>query len=305
MKLRRSSCLVLMIFAVSFSVYTAYNLKIRLTEDKEGPVIHMETTELSVSVKDGDEVLLKDVTAIDEKDGDVSDSLVIESISEFVAENERYVNYAAFDSDNHVTKISRKIIYTDYEPIRFTLHAPLRFSVSSSANEILRVVGANDCIDGNISDAVDFSDTSNILLSQASDYQVVFEVSNSAGDRQQLPATVTIYKTSDVNNVPQIELKEYLVYTEKGKSLDPKSYLDKVTYSRLEYEVVQSNGTFASAESGISANERENPTVSYDQFVIYDNVDYQTPGVYEIQYSLEDNNSNKGSVNLIVVVEEE
>jgi hypothetical protein len=40
-------------------------------------------------------------------------------------------------------------------------------------------------------------------------------------------------------------------------------------------------------------------------FKITDLVNYQIPGVYEIQYVLDDLDSNRGRVSLIVVVEED
>lgn len=292
-------------FLVSLSIFIMYNVKQAMNAEESGPVFEIEEDVIHVSVQDDQTVLLQGLTAVDSKDGDVTDTIVIESFSNFIGEHERYVNYAAFDSDNHVSKISRKIVYTDYTPIHFTLSAPLSFSSTSSAQDILRVVGATDCLDGDLSDNVNFAEGTKISMSQEAEYQVVFEVANSAGDIQQLPVSVSIYKATAQGMIPKIALKEYLVYTKIGKKLQPKNYLEKVTYQNLEYELTTGTGTFASAEHGISMEERENPTVSYNQFVIYDKVDYTTPGVYSIQYVLEDNASNKGVVNLVVVVEEE
>lgn len=303
--MKKSSWICIGIFLISLGVFGVYNVKAFISRDNLGPVIQMEADEIYISVNDGNDVLLQGVTATDSKDGDVTDSLVVESISEFVSENERYVNYAAFDSNNHVTKTYRKLIYTDYTPIRFSLSAPMSFSSTASAQDVLDVVQAIDCMDGDISDKINFTEGSKITMLQPSDYPVVLEVTNSAGDTQELPVTVTIYKASEQSLLPQISLTDYLVYTKVGQVLDPKVFLESVTYHDIDYTIVDGTGTFATSETGIGAAERENPTVSYDQFAIYDKVDYQTPGVYEIQYTLDDKDSNRGKVNLVVVVEEE
>lgn len=52
--------------------------------DRIGPVITMDQQELTVGLNATDEDFLQGVKAVDENDGDVTDSLVVESVSNFL-----------------------------------------------------------------------------------------------------------------------------------------------------------------------------------------------------------------------------
>lgn len=80
------------------------------TEDKEGPVIIFED-EILYTEGDSEDTLLLDVSATDKKDGDVSDTLMIESIVPLKDEPQIRVVYVAKDDSNNITKISRTIAY--------------------------------------------------------------------------------------------------------------------------------------------------------------------------------------------------
>lgn len=272
--MKKLKWLSLILLVISIAYFAVYNIQAWRTKDDRGPEITMETEEILVSVTDGEEALLEGITAMDAKDGDVTGSVVIESISDFVDANTRYVNYAAFDSDHHVSKASRKVIYTDYTPIRFSMDAPLRFSVTSSGTkELLDGVHAQDCLDGDVSDNVLFSADSVINVNAAGDYAAKLMVQNSAGDEMVLPVTVTIYNTAEESVLPAVQLSQYLVYTPKGSEIDPMSYIVHEEDDQDSYSVIGS-------------------------------VDYNTPGVYEIQCIREDSMGHIGRVDLIVVVEE-
>lgn len=311
--MKKIKWLSLVVLAFSIVAFARYNWTVLKNKDVTGPIIRMEEEQIYVSVDDKDKALLQGMTAVDAKDGDVTDSLVVESISGFVEENKRYVNYAAFDSDNHVTKVSRKMTYTDYKPIHFSLEESLRFpSTSYGSMDILGNVRAQDCLDGDISDRIKFSTDSSVYLYAVGEYDVTLEVTNSAGDTAQLPVTITIYDNTRQNMIPKINLSKYLVYTKKGTPLNPLSYLDTIIYQGTEYAVTEERGTFCVDTSGMSWEElktfqeeqKENPSVSKEKFIVQDNIDYQIPGVYEIKYSLMDDDENIGNVNLVVVVEE-
>lgn len=52
--------------------------------DSQGPVIHMDRDSIKISVRDDASAILNGVAASDSKDGDVSDTLVVESLSNFI-----------------------------------------------------------------------------------------------------------------------------------------------------------------------------------------------------------------------------
>ena len=79
--------------------------------DKTGPVISFP--EDVITYKEGDSYtgLLGDVKAIDTKDGDVTDSLIVEKVSGNDQEKQAIVTYAAIDRKNNLSKLSRVVQY--------------------------------------------------------------------------------------------------------------------------------------------------------------------------------------------------
>lgn len=121
--------------------------------DSQGPVIHMDRDSIKISVRDDASAILNGVAASDSKDGDVSDTLVVESLSNFIEKGRRQAVIAAFDQDNHVTKVTRDIIYTDYHSPHFSLKEPLRFSITGHES-IIENLTAYDVLDGDITDRI-------------------------------------------------------------------------------------------------------------------------------------------------------
>ena len=300
------STLVLLAAVVVLGRYTISGLR---ANDTVGPNIQMDDTQIEVSVTDLQVKLLRGVTAEDARDGDVTDTLVIENISDFVGENTRIVTYAAFDKNNNVTKATRSLVYTDYEPARFSLRNAMRFPVSTSQQNILREIGVNDSIDGDITDKISFSSNSVINVDTAGDYKVTMEVTNSAGDTFSLPLTITIYESSVNNLAPKIRLSSYLVYTKVGQPIEPLDYLAGVTYRNVDYSITEEEGTFRVDTTNMTRAEKAafrelEPAVNISWFEILDMSNFNYPGTYEIQYMLEDDDGNRGRVILTVVVEE-
>ena len=130
----------------------------------------------------------KGITAYDEKDGDITDSLVIESVYDFLEKGRRLVSYAAFDRDGHVAKASRQLIYTDYHSPKISCAKPFSFPVGTQ--DILDSVYATDCIDGDISNKVEITGDSVFFLNIAGEYEIWLQVTNSCGDMVTVPVTL-------------------------------------------------------------------------------------------------------------------
>ena len=95
------------------------------------PEIQMNTDILECSIHDSEDDLLREITAGDKEDGDLTSGIIVESISNFVDQENHICNatYVVEDSDHHVTKATRKIKFTDYESPKFTLKQPLCFDL--------------------------------------------------------------------------------------------------------------------------------------------------------------------------------
>lgn len=101
------------ILAVIFLIAICIGL---VSMDRKGPVITYPK-EAVVTYEEGTDrsVLLKDVTAYDEKDGDVSDSLVVEDVYDFNNGVAKVV-YVARDHSKNMVKLERMINYVKAEP---------------------------------------------------------------------------------------------------------------------------------------------------------------------------------------------
>lgn len=82
-----------------------------LKDDKVAPEIHFTSNEVTYTEGESFDVLLKDVTATDDKDGDVTESLMVESIYPNDDGITATVVYVAKDKSNNVSRDSRKVVY--------------------------------------------------------------------------------------------------------------------------------------------------------------------------------------------------
>ena len=278
--------LILICFTITAIVFGVYEFNEFRTRDNIAPVIASDADELYVSVKATREELLAGLTASDNKDGDVTDSIVMVSSSYFISGTTVKMTYAAFDSHNNVGTYTRKITYTDYKSPRFSLSSPLIFT-SRSNPDYLANVTAKDVLDGDLSSKI-------TLIAQDSTYAdsdtrtipMVFQVTNSVGDTAEVHVNAD-QVTQETYNKPAPALKKYIVYTTVGKNLDYRSY---ITGFRAGAAVYGFNEVYRS----------ENITVDTSR------VDLYTPGSYNVTYMLmNDSGEIVGSTYLYVVVLEE
>jgi hypothetical protein len=282
---KRINIILLIVLAVSVGMFGAYQFLIHRNLDRVGPVIHMDEGILEISVEEPETALMQGVTALDERDGDVTGSLLVESIYGIDAEGYTTVNYAAFDSAGNVTKAQRQIRYRDYCAPRFTLECSPTFA-HDSGFDFLDHVGAYDVLEGDIRRRVHatlVSDTNTI--DDQGNHKVKLQVTNSMGDTVELVIPVLVYDpewyTADV------ELSEYMVYLKQGSRFDARSYLRSFIVrgepTNVRYTIPE----------GISME-------------ITDKVRTNAPGVYEVTYILSQNLNMTvytGIAKLIVVVE--
>lgn len=275
--------------AVLFCIVTVLFIMVwtdvQAEKDDTYPVITFPDEILDVSLHPEDEELLVGVQAYDEKDGNLTDSVMVESISNFLEPGICNVTYAVVDSNHHVTTAARKIRYTEYVPPQFTLNNDLLFSLTEAINLTGRL-GAVDVIDGNISDRVRISTNDTIVAGREGVYQLSMQASNSNGDVIYL--NLPLYIEGIVPYAPEIYLHKYIVYTKVGEMVPLKAYIDWAGYERnISY----------SAEPVVT---------DLTENVVYETtLDINTPGVYQADYYVKDEEGREGHSILIIVVEEE
>lgn len=293
-------------------------------DDTTAPVITIATEQIEVSVQADESELFAGVSALDDRDGDVTAAMVVEKISNITDDHTATITYAAFDKSGNVSKATRKVYYTDYTEPRFGLTRALVFQKGASP-DVLSYVTVEDMVDGDLSDKVKgtlISDTSS--LSYAGLHQIDFRVTNSMGDTVHLILPVDIYETGEYNAT--VNLTEYLIYIKKGEAFQASDYLDKLTVSTLNYSLkgddpeiaLYTNGQLIVAPGNPGSTENpgdaENPddgstgAIDYDDIIeieveIDDSVDTGVPGVYSVTYSVT-MDRYKGFTRLNVVVEE-
>lgn len=270
-------------FVLMVLMFAGYCVRTNFEMDSSGPVIFGGKDQIKVSIHDGDEVLLQEIKASDKKDGDVTDSLIVENISNFAENGTRLVTYAAFDSDNHISKTQREISYTDYVSPRFELNGSLRFRAGETVN-IDKIVSAADCLDGDLSNKVKIRTDSVINNRVTGLYEVKYVVTNSAGDTATLPIDIEIYEPYD--HEVELTLKKYLLYY-TGEEIDYKDYLVSIRSGNLEYAfrgAALAQTQQPEEETTDTLEDRTPKTVSKDSVRVESSVDPSKPGVYPVYF---------------------
>lgn len=278
-----SISLTLIILAIA--VLVSYMLYDSASTDSVPPIIKISDERLTLSVNDDEKVLLTGVTAEDDKDGDVTASLIVESVYGVSEDGSLTVRYAAFDSAGNVASAERTVIYSDYQSPVIKLNAPLVFEYGS-VFDVFDCVSAYDVFDGDVTrkiKATMLSEGANV--SAEGTHEVQFRVTNSVGDSVQLVLPVEVYPDDTYN--ASIDLSEWIVYMPVGAEFDAYSYLE--SFNTVYEKISLSEGVSDSVE-----------------LIIDGNVDTEKTGVYTVSYTAVKKNDDRtyiGYTKLIVVVE--
>ena len=283
--MKRLNTLLLMILAAAFVLFVCYHIWVHNRLDTVGPELIVDEGLLEISVKDEADVLLTGIRALDERDGDVTSSILVESVYGIDQNNMTTVTYVAFDRAGNVSKTQRQVRYVDYEHPRFQLYGSLTFSYGSGF-DLLEYLGAQDVIEGDIRRRVHatlISDTKSIEAEGR--HQVKLQVTNSLGDTSELVVPVEVFDPEWY--AADVRLSDYLIYLDRGSRFDARSYLEKFIFRGEPIDMTRGTpeGVSVEIDNGVNMNE---------------------PGVYEVSYILSKSlnmNMYSGIAKLIVVVE--
>ena len=273
MRLLRMAAVLIFIAALALNILATVRHKAE--QDTVPPVIHCPEGALELSVQDGLEGLTKGLTATDDRDGDITDRILLASTSYFSEPGTTNVSYVVFDSGHNSHQISRNVVFTDYESPRFSLSQPLVFYRGQNIR-FLNYIFAKDCLDGDITGKIKVV-ASNVSNYTTGIYPILLEVTNSFGDRVEIELMVVVQ--AETHAAPEIALKEYITYVKTGESFDP-------------YSLIASVRAFGTGE-----------TISKDAVSVLGSVDTETPGFYHLIFTCQDNGA-EGSAYLTVVVTE-
>lgn len=289
--MKKKNWLLLLLIALCLAAFFGYRALDRIRTDTRPPEITVDPQPLEISVEDPQSVLLQGVSARDNADGDVTASLVVESVTLLDGSGNISVRYAAFDSAGNVAKADREARYTDYQSPRFTLSAPLLYPYGHSF-DIMSTIGVSDVIDGDIQHRIRATSTDSTAISALGTHEIQFQVTNSLRDTVTVCFPVEVYAADSYN--ASLSLTDYLIYLPAGAEFQPKDYLDSFT----------AQGKTSSLKAGMPENFALNTRGQ---------VMTSTPGVYTVEYRVTYTDRNEtnhdldkqytGYSKLIVVVE--
>ncbi len=212
-------CIILLVFSIASLIF--FLKREEKINDTVAPVLTCESDTINASVSITEEELLMGVTAFDNRDGDVSNTIVVQSISNFIKENERIVTYAAIDSHMNVGRIERTLVYTDYKAPTFSLSKPLSYVVGSRVN-VLANIRAKSVLDGDITEKIRYGLDTIIDNLTPGVYPVEFRVTDSCGKTSYLNTEIEIYDNS--YSGIDVSLSKYVVYVKKNSDFNPEKY---------------------------------------------------------------------------------
>ena len=271
MRYIRIAVCVVFALSVAFFGYVKYDGSKQI--DNTLPQITGPAEMLEISCNYTAEDLLQGLYAYDEKDGDLTDEIMVDNMVPTLEKGKCTVNYVVFDSSNHPATFTRDVVFTDYRSPRVFVSRPMVFQKGANEN-VFGYIGATDVIDGDIGSLLRMN--TNINMLEAGDYMLNVEASNSLGDHIKVELPVHIVESVDLRL--QIKLSECTVFLNVNDDFNPEEYIESV---------VNADGT----------------SYPVDAVDIQSSVNTAEPGVYEVIYTAQASNTIKGYTALLVIVE--
>ena len=288
--MKKKNWIFVFLIILCLAGFYAYRAMDLMRTDTKAPVIKISEEALEVSVSEPRSALLNGVTATDNRDGNVTASIVVEHVSLLDTDGRISVSYAAFDSSGNVSKATREAKFTDYQRPRFYLENPL---IYTNANfDVLGAVSAHDILDGDIQHRIRASSLSRESIAVEGIHEVEFSVSNSLGDTVSYVFPVEVIPADQYN--AKLSLKEYLIYLPVGANFVPGNYLD--TFTIRNEETILSNGLPSNYHLQVGN------TVNTSEPGVY-TVSYKVTYIVRNENNMEVNQEYTAYSKLIVVVE--
>ena len=266
---------VIIVFCLSLGVFLIAKGKELISKDPTLPTITSDRDVLEIPCEYTQEQLLDGLSALDKEDGDLTNKILVGNMTRFIDKGLCSVTYVVFDSSNQSTSLTRNVRFTDYHSPRFITAKPLVYiEKEGNYQKTISQISAEDMLDGDLTKSI-IQGTSDVNYTTAGSYHLTLEVSNSYGDVSTMEIPIHIVKSE--NQSINIELTEGIVYINAGETIDPYQYIESV--------------------ETISKKKVNKKNVTIDS-----QVDTNTPGIYEIHYSVV-SSGNKGETWLTVVVE--
>lgn len=116
MKNIRKNTVIYIICAVIIAVLLSviiYSFAIKPSQSNTPPLISLENNNNVFSSQADEKDFLEGISAVDKEDGDVTSSLVVESVVDKDENGTKIITYSVTDSDSNTTKFEREITIKD------------------------------------------------------------------------------------------------------------------------------------------------------------------------------------------------
>ena len=280
----KRNLIYLSLFLVCVLAFGLFLTVTKARTDAQPPTISFAEGPVEFSATAPRATYLQGVTAWDDRDGDVTASVVVADVKLLDPDGSIRITYAAFDAAGNVTKASREAKFTDYESPKFTSDQSLTFA-SGTNFDLFKLIGAQDVLDGDISHRVRINSLDESTITATGIHNVELRVTNSLGETTRLVIPVEVYAAGTYT--AKLTLTEYMVYLPVGEVLDENAYLD----------------TFLAGNSSLSLADGLPENCTLD---VINQVETDVPGVYTVEYRVSQRTGNAtvtGYAKLIVVVE--
>lgn len=281
------SAVVLVLVLLAFAIYSYFGIILR--KNDQAPTFEPFNDVMEISSDTDINSLTSRLSAFDKEDGDVSDSIIVQSVGNFNDDMTRDVVFAAFDSYNHASFFTAKIKYTDYRSPEFYLSEPLAIAYNSKAN-IIDMIGASCVLDGDLSNKIKIESELDLDIGV---HPYTVSVENSAGDVSRLTLMVDVVEKKATSRDPAIILDEYIVYLKAKENFDLRSVISSVE-ANCRY-------TDTNPETGEQIEIVQ--AFTKDDVVIDDGgFDNSTAGTYYVKYEITNKLGKTATVYLTAVV---
>lgn len=255
---------------------------IRGTMDRVAPEIQIPEAQAEYHIGDTKEVLLKDVTAVDDKDGDVTDSLVVENVFTDEEKGVATVVYVAKDSSNNVAKVTRYMTYTaetqteeqteqETEKQTAAPQAKPKKETEQESETVAVLPGETET-----QQTEDVASVSEIMYgmqeseTQAADVQPVVEEEDLDAYYEGIFAELS-------SEVPHLRLTNRKIVIKVGDSFDPLLYVQSIT------------------------DDYDNKYELWRQINVDGEVNTKIPGIYQLIYTATDSSGNVSNRAMLLV----
>ncbi len=220
--MRALRLIVSFVFIVVLAAYMFFHYT--KSTDNTIPKIKCDVPVIEISVNEGNSALLKHITAVDEKDGDISSKIIVEKSSAFVDFGRVITTFAVCDNDDNVAKINVPVVYTDYQNPKFTFTDDLVFKTGSGAS-VENAIHVTDSFDGDITDRLVVI-ANGAEIEKSGRYPITLKVTNSKSYTYSM--NVDIIMSDYFETGYKVELKDYFIYKKVGETVDYESMIKSV-----------------------------------------------------------------------------